>query len=64
VDEHDGGHVFLGLEDSGSPTGVSAYYFGYIIVYVVSLHYLLVFSDDRVIQYTRVDDVVGGAGEV
>jgi len=30
----------------------------------VSSPYLLVFGDDRVIHYTRTDDVAGGAGEV
>jgi len=31
--------------------------------YIVSSPYLLVFDDDRVIGYTRADDVVGGANE-
>jgi len=34
----------------------------YNLIYV-SLPYLLVFHDDRVMRYTRADDVTGGAGE-
>jgi len=29
----------------------------------MSLPYLLMFGDDRVMRYTRADDVAGGVGE-
>ena len=32
-------------------------------IYSFSLPFLLVFGDDRVIRYTRTNDVVGGASE-
>jgi len=35
----------------------------YIHLYIVSSPYLLVFGDDRVIRYKRVDDVTGGVAE-
>ena len=31
--------------------------------YIVSLPYLLMFGDDRVIRYTGANDVAGGASE-
>jgi len=33
------------------------------MLYTVSSPYLLVFSDDHVLRYTRADDVIGGSGE-
>jgi len=35
----------------------------YVYICVISSPYLFVIDDDRVIRYTRANDVAGGAGE-
>jgi len=43
---------------------VYAYNFELYICLYISSPYLLVFGDDRVIRYMRVEDVVSGASEL
>jgi len=35
----------------------------YVYIYIVSSPYLFVFGDDRVIRYTKADDVACSVGE-